>query len=65
MLKNKVKAKSVRLKSILSNETWICEDYTNVRTVDGVEFVEVHKENNPRTFWMNKTSLVKQITKSN
>lgn len=49
----------VRLKNLLSNETWICEDYSNVKTVDGIEFIEVHKENSQRKFLMNKNSLAK------
>jgi uncharacterized cysteine cluster protein YcgN (CxxCxxCC family) len=64
MLKTKFTARPVRLRNLLSNETWICEDYTNVRTVEGVDFVEVHKENSPRVFWMNKTTLVKIKTES-
>jgi hypothetical protein len=55
----KSKTKPIRLRNILSNEIWICEDYSNIKLVDGVEFIEVHRENNPRKFWMNKTTLIK------
>ena len=56
----KTKIKPVRLKNILSNEIWICEDYTKTRTVDGVDFIQVHRESNVQaTYWINKHSLAK------
>jgi len=60
-MKNKTRA--VRLKNILSNEIWICDDYNNIREIDGVMFIEVHKEDNPRKFWIRRDSLVKDKTR--
>jgi hypothetical protein len=60
-MKNKTRA--VRLKNILSNEIWICEDYNNIREIDGVMFIEVHKENNFRKLWIRRDSLVKDKTR--
>lgn len=51
--------KPIFLKNLLSNEVWICEDYTKVKIVGGVEFIEVYKPENPRKFLMNKASLTK------
>jgi hypothetical protein len=56
-MRNKIRA--VRLKNILSNEIWICDDYTNIREIDGVNFLEVHKENSFRKLWIRKDSLIK------
>jgi hypothetical protein len=55
-------AKPVRLMNIRNNQVVICEDYSNVRTIDGQDFVEVHTENNPRKFWLNKAPLIKVKT---
>ena len=57
MLKNKIKP--VRLKNVFNNQEVICDDLTNVRTIDGQDFVEVHYENQSRTFWLNRAPLEK------
>jgi hypothetical protein len=62
MLKNKIKP--VRLKNVFNNQEVICDDYTNVRTIDGNDFVEVHFENQTRKFWLNKGPLEKVKEKS-
>jgi len=62
MLKNT--AKPVRLKNMFNNQEVICDDINRVRTIDGQDFVEVHLENNPRKFWLNKGPLVKVSKKS-
>jgi hypothetical protein len=54
-----VKKKPLRLVNNRSGEEWLCDDYTQIRNVDGVEFVEVYKENTQRKFWMNKSTLNK------
>ncbi len=55
----KTKIKPVRLRNIRNNEVVICDDYTNIRTIDGQDFVEVHYENQSRKFWLNKAPLEK------
>ncbi len=60
----KTKIKPVRLRNIRNNEVVICDDYTNIRTIDGQDFVEVHYENQSRKFWLNKAPLQKVIEKS-
>ena len=62
MIKNKIKP--VRLKNVFNNQEVICDDYTNVRTIDGNDFVEVHFENQTRKFWLNKAPLQKVKEKS-
>ena len=54
-----VKKQVVRLVNNISGEEWVCEDYTNIRLIDGVEFIEVRQPLGERKFWMNKESLVK------
>lgn len=51
--------KPLRLRNLRNNQVVICDDFTNVRTIDGEEFVEVHEENSPRKFWLNKAPLEK------
>ena len=62
MIKNKIRP--VRLKNVFNNQEVICDDYTNVRTIDGNDFVEVHFENQTRKFWLNKGPLEKVKEKS-
>lgn len=58
-MKTVIKKKPIRLVNNRSGEEWICDDLATVRYVDGVEFIEVHKENTTRKFWMNKSTLNK------
>jgi hypothetical protein len=62
MIKHNIKP--VRLKNMRNDQVVICDDITNVRTIDGNEFVEVHFENQPRKFWLNKAPLQKVAEKS-
>lgn len=62
MIKHNIKP--VRLKNVRNDQEVICDDITNIRTIDGQDFVEVHLENNPRKFWLNKSPLVKVAKKS-
>lgn len=44
----------------LNQETWICDDFSNVKLVEGVEYVTVYKPENPkRTHLMRKEALRK------
>ncbi len=63
-MKTQVKARPVRLRNMWNNQEVICDDYTNVRTIDGQDFVEVHFENQTRKFWLNKSPLQKVKEKS-
>lgn len=49
--------KTIRLINPLNNEEWLCEDYSKVQTIDGVEYVHVHKFNSERYFLMRKDAL--------
>lgn len=63
-MKQQFKPQPVRLRNIVNNQEVICDDYSNVRIIDGQEFVEVHVENQSRKFWLNKTPLEKVKEKS-
>lgn len=60
---NAIKKDLVRLVNNRSGEEWICDDYRTVKNIDGVEFVEVYKENTSRKFWMNKATFTKAKTR--
>ena len=50
--------KTVVLTNPLNSETWLCEDYTKVKDIDGVPYLTVFKaENTSRTFLMRKDAL--------
>lgn len=58
MTKQSSKNKFVILSNPLNSETWYCKDYSNVKTIDGVNYVTVFKpENETRTFLMRKDAL--------
>ena len=42
-----------------SKELVICDNTRDVRVIDGIEYLTVHRENNPRHFLMRKDSLKK------
>jgi hypothetical protein len=62
MMKQKIGP--VLLRNVRNNEVVVCDDVTNIRTIDGQDFVEVRLENSPRKFWLNKVTLTK-VTKKN
>jgi hypothetical protein len=48
----------VKLKNIFSNEIVYCLDINNVKESDGIKFIRVYKEENPkRTFLVNKDAF--------
>lgn len=54
------KKKTFRLINPLNQEEWFCENYDDVKVVDGVEYVKVHKIETPfRTHFMRKEALRK------
>lgn len=55
-----MKKKPVKLVNPLNQEQWLCDDFSNVRTVEGVEYVTVYKpDNSNRTHLMRKEALRK------
>lgn len=58
MKKQATKPKATFLTNPLNSEQWVCEDYTSVKTIDGVNYITVYKpENSSRTFLMRKDAL--------
>jgi hypothetical protein len=51
---------SVTLVNPVNTEEWICEDYNDVRVIDGVEYVKVRKSTMQRTVLMRKDVLRKK-----
>jgi hypothetical protein len=51
---------SVTLVNPLNSEEWICEDYNDIRFIDGVEYVKVRKPIMQRTVLMRKDALRKK-----
>jgi hypothetical protein len=47
-----------------SKERVICEDTRDVRVIDGVEYLTVHREDSHRSFLMRRDSLKKIERKS-
>lgn len=51
------KSKTVQLRNARTGEVWISEDYWVRRSIDGAEFIEVHKPDSSRTMWINVNSV--------
>lgn len=55
-----MKNKPVKLVNPLNQEQWFCDDFSNVKTVDGIDYVTVYKPDNPgRVLLMRKEALRK------
>ena len=51
--------KPVTFKNRVNSDKFICEDTRQVETIDGVEYLIVHRPNNNRQFLMRKDALEK------
>ena len=51
--------KAVTFQNQMSRERVICEDLRDERTIDGVQFLLVHRYGNDRSFLVRKDSLKK------
>lgn len=57
---SKARPKPVKLINPLNQEEWLCEDYSKIEYIDGVEYVRVKKlENTTRSFLMRREALRK------
>ena len=51
--------KSMTFVNERNGEQVVCEDVRAVRVIDGVDYLVVHKKDNPRPFMMRKDALKK------
>ncbi len=54
-----METKAVTLKNPRTGEIWICDNFSNRRTIDGNIFVEVHKQHAERPVWIALSALVR------
>ena len=45
----------------LNKEQWVCDDVTKFKVIDGVTYLQVHKEGSYRKVLMRKDSLQKVL----
>lgn len=57
-----MKTRIVKFRNPRTGEVWICPDPKQRRQVDGVEFIEVHKPEQPRRVWINLDNLERVTT---
>ncbi len=60
IMKNEKKSHPVTLVNPINSEEWICEDYTDIRVIDGVEYVKVRKPHMRHSVSMRKEALRKK-----
>ncbi len=51
--------KPILFKVIVNNERVICDNVKDVRVIDGVEYLVVHRQDNARSFMMRRDALEK------
>lgn len=51
--------KPILFKVIVNNDRVICDNVKDIRIIDGVEYLVVHKQDNPRSFMMRRDALEK------
>jgi hypothetical protein len=50
--------KTINLVNPMNGDTWCCNNYDNVKIIDGIDYITVHKpDNDKRTFLMRKDAL--------
>lgn len=59
-MKAEKKPQPATLVNPINSEEWICEDYTDTRFIDGIEYVKVRKPIMQRTVLMRKDALRKK-----
>jgi hypothetical protein len=59
-MKTVKKLQPATLVNPINSEEWICEDYSDTRFIDGVEYVKVRKPIMQRTVLMRKDALRKK-----
>lgn len=57
--------KPVVLSNPVNNEIWYCNDFNNVKLIDGEEFLTVHKIENPHRTFLMKKNVLKLLDKRN
>lgn len=55
----KLREKPIQFKNPRTGEIWLCPDFKHRKTIDGIEFIEVHKPDNQRLVWINIGNLIK------
>ena len=51
--------KSVNFKNRMNGERVVCDNIRDVKVIDGVEYLTVHKQGNDRQFLMRREALEK------
>lgn len=52
--------KTVKLENPLNQEIWYCDDFSQITSVDGIDYIKVYKKETPqRTNLMRKSALNK------
>jgi hypothetical protein len=54
--------KPTYLRNSVNGERFVCEDPRFVETIEGVDYLVVHRPNESRTFKMRRDALVKDTT---
>lgn len=49
--------KSQLFENPINGEQWVCDDVGQIKFIDGVGYISVHKPNQPRTVLMRRDSL--------
>jgi hypothetical protein len=53
--------RSITFKNVLNGELVVCDNTKNIETIDGIDYLVVHRRDNPRLFLMRK-DVLKKVT---
>ena len=62
IMKEQKKTQPVTLVNPINSEEWLCEDYTDIRFIDGVEYIKVSKPHMRHSVSMLKEAFRKKVT---
>ena len=60
IMRKENKPQPVTLVNPINSEEWLCEDYTDIRFIDGVEYIKVRKPHMRHSVSMRKEALHKK-----
>lgn len=55
----KLKITPVILENTRNRERWVCDNYSNINTIEQVEYVYVHKENSEKIYMVRRDAFKK------
>lgn len=53
--------KTIKLENPLNQEVWYCDDFSQVTSVDGVDYIKVYKKETPKRINLMRKSALNKV----